>query len=150
MTAPHIRLPFRVGRGGAVEVIEQDTAAEIAQSIAVLARTNRGERAGVPDYGIVNPTFLTSPSAVLESLRQQIEAWEPRATIDMTSSLDAYDPQTRRYTLRVVPKVDVLPTAASPGYIEPGANEPIPIIGRTWDTLGTLTWDEAAMTWDQL
>ena len=139
-------------------MLEQDSHEEVAQSVAILTRTRVGERPTVPGYGINDPTFLTSPAAVMNSIKLQVEQWEDRAEVGVTSAVDAYDSLTRRYSVNVRPKVDVPPAPVDPGVIEtPGpvtGPEPDPDAGpgpgSTWDTLGSLTWDGlGSLTWDQ-
>ncbi len=154
---PHLRIPFRISNGGSADVLEQDSQSEIAQSVAVLVRTRVGERPTAPDYGISDPTFLTSPSSVMTSIKLQVEEHEDRAEVAITSEVDAYDELTRSYRVHVRPKVDVVPAAPDPADFEGLSTGPVPNPGglgpgSTWDSLGVITWDDlgGSITWDQI
>ena len=79
---PHLRVPFRIGRNGAAETVDQDTDVEVAQSIRVLLGTRPGERLVVPDYGLDDPTFLPVGEVLDASVVADLVArWEDRANV---------------------------------------------------------------------
>jgi hypothetical protein len=59
MAARVLALPIRIVAGG-FATIEQGTAAEIAQSVAILLRTLRDSRLEVPGYGVPDFVGLTA------------------------------------------------------------------------------------------
>jgi hypothetical protein len=76
MAARVLALPIRIVAGG-FATIEQGTAAEIAQSVAILLRTLRDSRLEVPGYGV--PDFVGLTAIDLGIIREAIARWEPRA-----------------------------------------------------------------------
>jgi phage baseplate assembly protein W len=49
--------PFRLGAGGTVAVVDQDSDAAQVEQLAVLVLTRTGERGAVPDFGLRDPAF---------------------------------------------------------------------------------------------
>ena len=49
--------PFRLKANGAVATVEDGTVRADAEGLAVLALTVRGERDGMPTYGVPDPVF---------------------------------------------------------------------------------------------
>jgi phage baseplate assembly protein W len=82
---PHLAFPLVIGPSGSWDVVAQDTAAEVAQSVGVLLGTVVGERTMVPAYGVVDPTFAT---ANVSEIVQAISQWEPRADATVSVSTD--------------------------------------------------------------
>lgn len=71
-----LRLPLTIRPGGGLLTIDQDSDAEIAQSVALLLDTRPGERRSVPDYGVPDPVFGgVDVAAVVEA----VSVWEDRA-----------------------------------------------------------------------
>lgn len=71
-----LRLPLEVGPTGSLRTLAQDTPDELAQSVRTLLSTVMGERAAIPDYGLVDQLGAV---AVDESdIAQAIVEWEPR------------------------------------------------------------------------
>lgn len=79
---PHLKLPFRI-TGNKAEVVEQDTAEEIAQCVEVVLSYPVGLRIDLPDFGINDQTFREQGPDV-DEIRTAILRWEPRAdaTVD--------------------------------------------------------------------
>lgn len=50
--------PFRLGPGGSVAVVEQDSDRDVENGIAVATLTRPGERPLVPTFGIADPAFV--------------------------------------------------------------------------------------------
>lgn len=50
-----LRLPLALAPSGALMTLAQDSAADVAQSVALLLSTPRGQRSAIPDYGLVDP-----------------------------------------------------------------------------------------------
>lgn len=71
-----LSLPLRVAADGALAAVEQDSPAEVAQSVALLLATRPGERRSVPDYGTDDPTFT---GLDVDEIHAAIEQWEDRA-----------------------------------------------------------------------
>lgn len=71
-----LRLPLEVGPTGALRTLVQDSPDELAQSVRTLVSTVIGERAALPEYGVVDQV---GSIAVDESdIAQAIVDWEPR------------------------------------------------------------------------
>jgi phage baseplate assembly protein W len=71
-----LSLPLQVAADGALAAVEQDTPAEVAQSVALLLSTRPGERRSVPDYGSDDPMFS---GLTTEDVYAAVEMWEDRA-----------------------------------------------------------------------
>lgn len=81
-----LSLPLQVAADGALGAVEQDSPAEIAQSVALLLTTRPGERRSVPDYGSEDPLFSGIST---EDVAAAIETWEDRAdpaTVEIVAS----------------------------------------------------------------
>jgi len=55
--APVWDFPFRLGPGGSVAVIDQDSDRDIENLLAVAVLTRPGERPMAPTFGIADPAF---------------------------------------------------------------------------------------------
>lgn len=77
-------LPLQLGSGGSFATLAQDTAGEIAQSVAVLMSTRPGERRAVPEYGLPDPLF---GGASVDDVVEVIAEWEPRASPALVESV---------------------------------------------------------------
>lgn len=83
VSVPHLALPLLVGPTGSFNTVQQDSEAEVEQSVAVLLGTMKGERVVAPDYGVTDPTFaFVDPNELVQTCAQ----WEPRAAVAVTSS----------------------------------------------------------------
>ncbi|SDC46482.1 hypothetical protein [Nocardioides lianchengensis] len=71
-----LALPIAVGRDRGLTAHEQDSEAEIAQSVALLADTRPGERAALPDYGLPDPVGSGLDADLLVGV---VTEWEERA-----------------------------------------------------------------------
>lgn len=80
MAARVLQLPLRIV-GGRYASLPQGSDGELAQSVAVLLRTERGSRVEVPRYGVSDPTFRGVDVA---EVRAAIAQWEPRALADVS------------------------------------------------------------------
>ena len=82
--ARHFAFPIALGADGRIVTLEQDSTAEVAQSVALLLSTQPGERADVPDYGYTSPLGLgVDPNEVAAVIGE----WEDRAdpaTVEVT------------------------------------------------------------------
>lgn len=74
---PHLRVPLQVVAGH-LAVVEQDSEDELAQSVAVVLGTLRGERPVVPGFGITDQGFQEPRAAELVAA---VEANEPRVRV---------------------------------------------------------------------
>lgn len=71
-----LALPIAVGRDKGLTAHEQDSEAEIAQSVALLTDTRPGERAALPDYGLPDPIGSGLDTDLLVGV---VTEWEERA-----------------------------------------------------------------------
>lgn len=74
--ARHLAFPIALGADGRLATLEQDSPAEVAQSVALLLATQPGERAAVPDYGYPSPLGRGVDAAEVAEL---VGEWEDRA-----------------------------------------------------------------------
>jgi hypothetical protein len=56
--APVWDFPFRLGPGGSVAVVEQDSDRDIENCLAAAIYTRPGERIQAPSFGIADPAFV--------------------------------------------------------------------------------------------
>lgn len=99
MPAEHFLLPFQLGVTGSPATLEQDSTAEIGQSVRVLLSTPVGTRVEQFDYGIPDVTFA-DPRHDAAVVAAAITRWEPRAagtTVDL--QLDDSGSATIRATI---------------------------------------------------
>lgn len=80
-----LRLPLEVTTKGALRTFEQDSTAEIAQSVRSLLSTVRGERGALPSYGLIDQLGVVEIDA--GDIAQTIADWEPRVTEPTVSTL---------------------------------------------------------------
>lgn len=81
-----LSLPLQVAADGALAAVEQDSPAEVAQSVALLLSTRPGERRSVPDYGSDDPMFS---GLTADDVNAAVELWEDRAdgtTVEVVAS----------------------------------------------------------------
>lgn len=75
----HLAFPIRVaGRG--LATVDQDSDADLVQSVQLLLQTRPGERRSVPGYGLPDPLFGTAPDDT--DVAAVIAEWEERVDID--------------------------------------------------------------------
>lgn len=72
----HLALPLTVTTSGGLAALEQDSALEVAQSVALLLATRPGERRAVPDYGALD---MVAVGIDPEAISAAVEGHEPRA-----------------------------------------------------------------------
>lgn len=82
---PKFKVPFKVENGQA-QVIEQDTADEVAQCVEAVIRTEVGTRDDRPQFGIADVAFTQGDSAA-SVIRQAVNRWEPRASTDVVEEI---------------------------------------------------------------
>lgn len=81
---PHLAVPWRLDRSGRAAIVDQDTDAEVLQTIRVLLSTRPGERQAVPRYGVADPLFFDADEEpTLDELADAVAEWEPRATVEL-------------------------------------------------------------------
>lgn len=95
----HIGYPFRWGVTGNAAELEQDTLDEIVNCCEVITRTTIGELIDQPDFGITDPLFKKLPN--LPGLSAQINNWEPRADVQITTMVDTADDLVREVALQI-------------------------------------------------
>lgn len=76
--ASTLKLPFTLSSGGTLTALVQDSAPEVAQSIGLLLSTPRGERAAIPDYGLLDPVGEQTVDEA--EIAQAISDWDDRVT----------------------------------------------------------------------
>lgn len=76
--AQHLALPIVVTGAGRLATVEQDSAADVAQSVALLVDTRPGERRAEPGYGVPDPLF---GGVDLAEVTEAIVEWEDRADL---------------------------------------------------------------------
>jgi hypothetical protein len=86
---PHFALPFRFATPQAA-VNEQDSLAEIADAALAVLLCPVGFRVELPTFGLEDPTF-SSPAPDLDTIRQALDQWEPRAAATLTEHPDLLD-----------------------------------------------------------
>lgn len=74
----HIAMPITLTGAGRLATVEQDSEADIAQSIALLVDTRPEERRAEPEYGVPDPLFGGLNAA---DLTEAIVEWEDRADL---------------------------------------------------------------------
>lgn len=79
---PHFAFPFRFGRGG-VPCVEQDSPEEIQQSAEMALRWRRGNRLGLPDYGLP-PQEMRMGGADLTAITAAVARFEDRVVPNAT------------------------------------------------------------------
>lgn len=85
---PHLKLPVRLdARTGALETIEQDSLAEVAQSVEVVLATPIGSRLDLPDFGAPDYLFRQLPVDTSTAVTA-VATWEPRALVVFTQRVD--------------------------------------------------------------
>jgi phage baseplate assembly protein W len=71
--------PFRLGPTGSFAVVEQSSDTAVAEALAVLLLTKRGERSLVPQFGIPDPTFDVLDT---EALNLALATFGPLITVE--------------------------------------------------------------------
>ncbi len=96
---PKVKVPLRLGTGGGLAVVEQDSTAEIEQCVEAIVRTPIGEHIDEPELGVPDFAFRSDGSEDL--LLDAVSQWEPRATTTITEDeiLDLVDEQTIKIRL---------------------------------------------------
>lgn len=74
--AKHLSLPLRVSTSGALASNEQDSPADLNESLRLLLATRIGERTSVPGYGTPDPLF---GGVDVEAIADAAAEWEDRA-----------------------------------------------------------------------
>lgn len=75
---PKFKIPFQIGPSGSAYVVEQDSDEEVVQCVTSIVSTVKGTRVEQPEFGVPDPTFRQG-GPDLETYRQAIADWEPRA-----------------------------------------------------------------------
>ena len=86
---PHFSLPFRFASPAAA-VSEQDSLDEIADACLAILLCPVGFRVELPTFGLEDPTF-SSPGPDLDSVREALAQWEPRAAAAISEYPDLID-----------------------------------------------------------
>jgi phage baseplate assembly protein W len=86
---PHFSLPFRFA-GSSVAVNEQDSIEEVADACLAILLCPVGFRVELPSFGLEDPTF-TSPAPDLDTVREALDQWEPRAAAAISEYPDLLD-----------------------------------------------------------
>lgn len=89
-------LPFRIGTNGQAASVDQYSDAGVAQQIAVLILTQKGEHELAPNYGIADP--LWTPGVDVAEINAQLAIYGPPAVVS-TISADYPTDRTERLLL---------------------------------------------------
>jgi len=122
MNIPHFDMPFRFDQTatGTVQAatVEQDSLAEVYNSVAAMIRTPLGSRIDQPDYGIEDLTF-THGNLPVSAIEQRIMEWEPRADIIIGDDTLTVDELSQKLNLRIgrIPPPNV-PEPQPPAFLE--------------------------------
>lgn len=81
--APVLALPLRLV-GDRLAILQQDSAAELGQSVRLLMATRPGERLENPAYGTRDYAFANVVDVDAEEIRAAVREHEPRVTADVT------------------------------------------------------------------
>lgn len=82
--AGDIALPVRLLPSGNLATVEQDSTAEVAQSVRALLLTEPGERLADPDIGTPDPVF---DGLDAEEVTAVLAEQEPRATVGIVTAM---------------------------------------------------------------
>ena len=97
---PHLALPLRVV-GNSYVSLQQDTADELATTVAVVVGFPLGYRVERPDFGITDPALRQRPLDTGE-IEAQCATYEPRAQLIFTEApLDPADPLATQLRIQV-------------------------------------------------
>lgn len=95
---PHLRVPLHFA-GTTVpklELVEQDSEAEIAQCVEAVLRHHVGHRPEQPEFGITEQAFVPhTPDNANREILNAVDRWEPRAEVTVTQQFDANDQSLR-------------------------------------------------------
>ncbi len=80
----HLAVPLSLTPGGCLATVAEDSVEEIAQSVAVILRTEPGDRLTEPELGLADPAFADLPP---QALLSAIERWEPRASVELVEQV---------------------------------------------------------------
>lgn len=83
---PHLAFPPKIGGGGHMTSVEQDSEEDILGCVYVALKTQLGSRYYVPTFGVSDYTF-TEPVPV-SLLQAEILTSEPRATLELSEEID--------------------------------------------------------------
>lgn len=98
---PHFDLPFRFNPVTNLPAeVEQGSLQEVSNSAEVVLRFRKGEREELPEFGIEDPTF-SEGDIDLESIRNDVLFWEPRAKAQFTEAYGSVDAGVRNLTVKV-------------------------------------------------
>ena len=71
-----LRLPLAVSGAGPLESLAQGSPAEVGQSVQILLSTTMGERASLPDYGLISQ--IGQPEVSEDDVTDAVNEWEDR------------------------------------------------------------------------
>ncbi len=84
---PQFSLPLRLDGNGDFAVNEQDSLDEITDCVQAIVRYPLGYRIEKPDFGVPEQEFQQG-GADAQTIRRQIDKWEPRARETVGATLD--------------------------------------------------------------
>lgn len=87
--------PFRITPNGSIATVEQYSSQYTAEQIAMITLTEKGERQLIPNFGLVDPTFL---GVNVGDLSLQVSLYGPDVSI---SNLSAYYEDDSILTVKV-------------------------------------------------
>jgi phage baseplate assembly protein W len=80
--------------------LEQDSADEIENCVALIASVPKGSLIDEPEFGITDPTFMIRPRVNL--IAAQMHEWEPRAQVIAVEAPVGEDMTLANIVVRVV------------------------------------------------
>lgn len=86
VNVPQFDYPFRFGTDGQPVVIEQNDIRDVMICVTAAAKTERGTRFYVPNFGIDDPTFKEMPLDG-PTIEAQLRESEPRSNILTTQQI---------------------------------------------------------------
>jgi|SRR5215467_2143254 len=104
---PHFTLPFQWSSSGGVlsaAVNEQESNAEIAACCEAIARTTQGQRTSLPEFGVPELEFNTSPEFARGALVTALTEFEPRVDSLVNAAPDDNDPEVQAIQAIIAPQ----------------------------------------------
>lgn len=83
---PQFRLPLEVATNGDLATVEQSSAVELAQRVAVLCSTPPGHFDAAPQFGLYDQAFLEGGADIAE-IERQLNAYVPDADFQTSEDL---------------------------------------------------------------
>lgn len=105
MAIPHFSYPFHIANGS-VAVHEQDTYEDVAQSVAIILASQRGDRIELPEFGVESPLFKSESVGRASEYLGVIDQWEPRAQATLQINVDNMDDTIQIINAQITDRVE--------------------------------------------